>query len=151
MQLKKVAIICGLAALVLALSGCLPQFFMPSAKNQNLNFGFNLNEDLNENTNENANVNEPAGDGDTHVTNPNMTRERCIELMAYSLYGVTLMQQGNTAKFMLISQKVANLEKQYNVNTDDYDEVCNNFLNEEQFMIDVEKRMQQLGADITTE
>ncbi|MFA6255759.1 MAG: hypothetical protein WC606_01125 [Candidatus Absconditabacterales bacterium] len=72
------------------------------------------------------------------------TREQCVEMMSYALKGAEYLGTKNMAAFYVRAEKLANLEKKYNVSEEEYDKTCNGFLEDITFMDQIEKRMVDL-------
>lgn len=77
------------------------------------------------------------------VTNT-VTREQCVELMAYAMKWTEYMGQKDMVKFYMWAEKLQILQEKYNVDDDIYDQVCNEFLVEESFMDEIQTRMWEI-------
>lgn len=78
-------------------------------------------------------------------TPSNLSRdEQCIEIMAYALKWAEYQQKGDLNTFMEWAKKVDALVKQYNLDDEDYEVLCQWFATQPNFMEKVQKRIQQL-------
>lgn len=71
--------------------------------------------------------------------------EQCVEIMAHSLYFVYLLEEGDRAKALTISDKIEKLMEEYNMTDEYYDEVCNEKAQSPEFTEKLERRLQELG------
>lgn len=70
--------------------------------------------------------------------------EQCIEIMAYALKWAEYQQKGDLNTFMEWAKKVDALVKQYNLDDEDYEVLCQWFATQANFMEKVQKRIKQL-------
>jgi hypothetical protein len=73
--------------------------------------------------------------------------EQCVEIMAHSLYLVYLVESGDRAEALAISDKIEKLMKEYNMTDEYYDEVCNEKAQSLEFTEKLERRLQELGYE----
>lgn len=91
----------------------------------------------------------PDEEGTNEVTNQTETtsknsEEQCIELMAYAYKAAEYQSKWDNAAFTVRAQKIAVLEAKYNLNEEEYNNICTSLVLNPNFMPMVQKRMAEL-------
>lgn len=73
-----------------------------------------------------------------------LTKDECIELVAYAMKAAQYQAQWDNATFMVWAQKTADLQAKYELNDAQYEESCGMLMTDMTFMKTVQKRITEL-------
>lgn len=88
----------------------------------------------------------PESEQPTAKTTGKIIDAQCIDVMAHKFWATILMQvRHDMPAFADMTSQAENLQKQYGISDDDFENICNAKVGGMEFMDQLEKRMKELG------
>jgi len=81
-------------------------------------------------------------------TTGHVPEAQCIDVLAHQLWAVQLQSIKGLEASINMVKKAENLQKQYGISDEDFENICNAKIGDVDFMDKIQKRMQELGFTI---